>query len=655
MITSTACRRQQHVPPFAKVGEGMSLAENRIQEGRWLEAFDLFEAMIARFPEQAIVVLNAAYDAFARLPDRSRYGLYQARLFDFGICPGDRVLDIGSGHNPFPLATDLADISLSDHSIGRAGVPFRYVDGKAVHEVNIEATGFPDKAFDFVYCSHVLEHANDPAAACRELMRIGRRGYIETPTRGKDAFLGGARISNHRWSVEEQGGTLVFSEYGSDELDGIGSDLLLNMHCDPRTEREKAFAALVWLKPRAVNTMVTWEADFPFRVQRQRPVGRAPSPPPRPLRLLQVHTFYDEYLRHFYRGRPQLAMATSDAQTDALLADGFSAVHLIAPYMEPYGYDGRFVVANGASLCRSWCAENGLDVPPDDRLATDALRAQIEAFQPDVLYLTDPITFDSRFLRTLRHRPRLIIGWRAANVPVGTDWSEIDILLSSLSGVREAALGLGARSVASFSPGFPEWIAGMVGDVTPDSDVVFTGQATTTQHAQRNAFLASLAAYGEAERFDCAFYLSGDTESLPPPLRSASRPPVFGLDMYRALRNGRIVFDGRGSIALTGGRDGVAVDLARRETANMRLFEATGVGAFVLSERFDNLEDFFEPGREIEVYSDVHELVDKTRFYLNHPEERQRIADRGLRRCRSQHSMTRVAARLDGIIRQALE
>jgi len=38
------------------------------------------------------------------------------------------------------------------------------------------AMPFPDKSFDFVYCAHVLEHVDDPIRACREIMRVGKRG-----------------------------------------------------------------------------------------------------------------------------------------------------------------------------------------------------------------------------------------------------------------------------------------------------------------------------------------------------------------------------------------------------------------------------------------------------------------------------------------------
>ncbi|MZP29458.1 methyltransferase domain-containing protein [Heliobacterium undosum] len=181
---------------------------------------------------------------------------------------GDRVLDIGSGHLPFPLATHLAEFAIDDDQYGRAGQAFQRVDGKPVFECSVEAMPFADKSFDFVYCSHVLEHADDPAKACRELMRVGKRGYIESPNRGKDLWLHSARISNHRWAVESFNDSLIFSEYSADDLSGFDCDILLQMHCAPQTKREKAFAALIYLKATQVNAMLLWEDSFAFEVRR---------------------------------------------------------------------------------------------------------------------------------------------------------------------------------------------------------------------------------------------------------------------------------------------------------------------------------------------------------------------------------------------------
>ncbi len=49
------------------------------------------------------------------------------------------------------------------------------------------------------------------------------------------------------------------------------------------------------------------------------------------------------------------------------------------------------------------------------------------------------------------------------------------------------------------------------------------------------------------------------------------------------------------------------------------------------------LKDFFEEGEEIVGYDNVDELVDKVAYYLDHDEERNRIALGGYRRVMRQH------------------
>ena len=41
---------------------------------------------------------------------------------------------------------------------------------------------YPDKYFDFVVCSNVLEDIRDPMVVCSEMSRIGKAGFIEIPT-----------------------------------------------------------------------------------------------------------------------------------------------------------------------------------------------------------------------------------------------------------------------------------------------------------------------------------------------------------------------------------------------------------------------------------------------------------------------------------------
>ena len=230
-------------------------------KGEYQEGIDLYEQLTQTISAYEVDLLAELYDQYQRLP-QNRYSLYVSRDFDFKVGPNDKVLDIGSGHDPFPFATHLADIAPEDNAYGRAGIPMKYIEGKPFFACSVEDMPFADKEFDFVYCSHVLEHVDDPKRACRELMRVSKRGYIETPSIGKDIWLNTAKISNHHWYVENRAQKLVFTRYPKNLLEGIASNILMSMHCAPQTPREKAFSALVLLKSSVINTTLYWEDEI---------------------------------------------------------------------------------------------------------------------------------------------------------------------------------------------------------------------------------------------------------------------------------------------------------------------------------------------------------------------------------------------------------
>jgi spore maturation protein CgeB len=78
--------------------------------------------------------------------------------------------------------------------------------------------------------------------------------------------------------------------------------------------------------------------------------------------------------------------------------------------------------------------------------------------------------------------------------------------------------------------------------------------------------------------------------------------------------------------------------IASNFAANMRLFEATGMGACLLTESRPNLIDLFEPSTEVVTYDDLADLQTKLELVLRSESLRQGIAEAGQRRCVKQHS-----------------
>jgi hypothetical protein len=113
-----------------------------------------------------------------------------------------RVLEIGSGGNPWFRSNVLCDKYLSDN-IERGDKPL--VRDREFVQADATNLPFKDKEFDFVFCSHVAEHIGDIEAFFREIQRVGKAGYIETPNYFFEQTVGTA---THDWALFVENGKL---------------------------------------------------------------------------------------------------------------------------------------------------------------------------------------------------------------------------------------------------------------------------------------------------------------------------------------------------------------------------------------------------------------------------------------------------------------
>jgi SAM-dependent methyltransferase len=67
---------------------------------------------------------------------------------------------------------------------------------------------FADQVFDYVVCSHMLEHVPDPHAVIAELMRVAKAGYIEVPESSSAKIVD---FPSHLWWCRLEGDMLVFT------------------------------------------------------------------------------------------------------------------------------------------------------------------------------------------------------------------------------------------------------------------------------------------------------------------------------------------------------------------------------------------------------------------------------------------------------------
>ena len=109
-----------------------------------------------------------------------------------------KILDLGcSFTNYWKEANHFADIDDFGESFNKNNLKYTKIEPN-------KKLPFKDKEFDYVILSHVLEHVPNLLEFKDELVRIGKSGYIELPTKFYDNVVFGSDepILGHKWWFE---------------------------------------------------------------------------------------------------------------------------------------------------------------------------------------------------------------------------------------------------------------------------------------------------------------------------------------------------------------------------------------------------------------------------------------------------------------------
>ena len=133
--------------------------------------------------------------------------------------------------------------------------------------------------------------------------------------------------------------------------------------------------------------------------------------------------------------------------------------------------------------------------------------------------------------------------------------------------------------------------------------------------------LKTASQWREVPKFE---YISG--------LAHRMQPPVFGLEMYRVLRS-------------FGTTVNVQPGLSNQHATNVRLFEATGVGTCLLTDRSVDIGDYFSDD-EVVTFGTIDEAVERATFLIENPKAAFEIGARGQRRTLAAHTYKERMARV---------
>jgi len=363
------------------------------------------------------------------------------------------------------------------------------------------------------------------------------------------------------------------------------------------------------------------------------------------MRWLIVNTDGPGFVARMYGSHAGLAEQPYSVQQDVRHATWYGVNDFYPKALAALGISADVIYADNEPMQRAWMREHA---PHDTEAASKVAHSQrqrsslplaavarrIHAERPDVVIVQEP-TVSPAFWETVRDSIGVLVLqipcaeifsplWRRwlPQIDLRQSWDVFDLVISSH---RSTVAWFAARGMPAFLNrlGFDPRVLRFAEGVSHRDDATFCGSLHAGCHSRRARLLREV-----GRRHPITIYAAQRGSWLGKTPRGwVLRPPVYGAGMYRVLAGSRITLNHHGNV--------------REGANNLRLYEATGVGALLLTDWQPDLHEIFEPEAEVVTYRSSEECVDKLRFYLSDERARGRIASAGQRRTLAEHTYER--------------
>lgn len=398
-------------------------------------------------------------------------------------------------------------------------------------------------------------------------------------------------------------------------------------------------------------------------------------------KILRITNYYPQYLKSFYSKNAAIAKRSYTEQYAAIIDDSSEIAGAYSKNLNNIkGVEAIDIISNAEPLQNAWRTENNL---AEDISTQQLILHQIIAYKPTVLWLDDFSFFDNSFKELLvKEVPtlKLITGHICA--PYNSELLEklklLDVVFTCIPCFKNDLNNAGIKTHLLYH-GFESTILNRITDTNfPQTSVLFSGSLYIGGgfHNVRLQLIEKLLKAGIQLDLYCNLesakkimfkklfyyiinfiktiklnflinkiavlkryesYADAPIKNYSQQLLESAKPPVFGLDMYKLLSKADITLNTHGEIA-------------NKCAGNIRLFEATGVGTCLVTDWKDNINELFEPGKEIVTYTDFDDCVNKINWLIQHPDERKKIAAAGQAKTLKYHTVENRANALHEIL-----
>lgn len=237
------------------------------------------------------------------------------KLPDAAFEGAEAILDVGGWFKPEPRATHVVDRmpwETRGATLNTTRLPNERFSKETWFQADFLNPGlrlpFEDGQFDLILCGHTIEDLENPEPLLTEMERVGKRGFIQSPSRLAEQTIGirdreSTRPGHphHHWIAESVGGRLLL--YSKEDSDLKKALRLLPLSFTERTVRDSS---------ETLDMTHGWESQLAYRLIRGPECAHAATAFVARRRIGRSVRFLDRVQRFARRIRSRLSGQPTD-------------------------------------------------------------------------------------------------------------------------------------------------------------------------------------------------------------------------------------------------------------------------------------------------------------------------------------------------------
>ena len=386
------------------------------------------------------------------------------------------------------------------------------------------------------------------------------------------------------------------------------------------------------------------------------------------MKILILNTVYEPYLNNFYKKNSNVNNILFKDHKEQMLNDFLTWPTVLANYMNNKGYNVEVIIDNAEILQKTWANENNLKIINGLKWRETIVLGQIKKYKPDLLLILNPEVRHYVYINDAKSDYKKLAFFLGHDISNKKLIKQADILFTSS---KEYVYNEFPEIENLYQIGvfFPSKVLNKIAHTKKIYDIVFVGNITH-QHKRRAEILAylvkndvDLKIFSSLAKIDFIskvrhiissiirrkgirkilttvrdLIVPSDFSRNISVLSKVCLSPIYGIDYYKCLSSAKINLN-------------IHIDMTTKFSGNNRMYDVTGVGSCLITDKKITNNNLFEINKEIIEFNSKEDLLKilegaKSDNYSKVEE----IAKRGQEKTLSNYSESATFAKLELIL-----